>query len=195
MATGTRGEGASGTVEEKRRIPLSRLDTQDDEMRTWKTAENEQVARDTLDKMSGAISTLIECLGESPEREGLRRTPVRAAKALCFFTKGYEDNLTSTTCTGCRGQRLITVYTATKLVYIVFWSLYMLLVIIHAFGIVVHVCTLWYICISIVPGLSFLFWEGCVKRGWGWGYNVNIRDIHQVWWEVECLMRTTKKWW
>lgn len=91
MATG------EGAVEEKRRMPLSRLDT--DEMITWESAEKEQVAKDTLHKMSSAISTLIECLGESVEREGLSRTPLRAAKALCFFTKGYEDNLTSMICT------------------------------------------------------------------------------------------------
>lgn len=93
MATG------EGAVEEKRRMPLSRLDTHHDEMIPWGSAEKEQVAKDTLHKMSSAISTLIECLGESVEREGLSRTPLRAAKALCFFTKGYEDNLTSTTCT------------------------------------------------------------------------------------------------
>ena len=44
-------------------------------------------------KMAEAVKTLIECVGEDPEREGLERTPERAAKALLFFTKGYEMNV------------------------------------------------------------------------------------------------------
>lgn len=40
-------------------------------------------------KMAGAIRTILECLGEDPDREGLARTPMRAAKALQFFTSGY----------------------------------------------------------------------------------------------------------
>lgn len=36
---------------------------------------------------------MLECLGEDPNREGLLQTPERYAKALLFFTKGYEENL------------------------------------------------------------------------------------------------------
>ncbi|KAH7071216.1 hypothetical protein BKA63DRAFT_69058 [Paraphoma chrysanthemicola] len=46
-----------------------------------------------LQKLSGAVRTMLECLGEDPDREGLRDTPDRYAKALLFFTKGYEENL------------------------------------------------------------------------------------------------------
>ena len=53
------------------------------------------MASETITNMSHAFTTLIESVGERPEREGLQRTPMRAAKALCFFTKGYEDNLSS----------------------------------------------------------------------------------------------------
>jgi len=35
---------------------------------------------------------LIE-LGEDPEREGLRRTPFRAAQAMRYLTRGYEQRL------------------------------------------------------------------------------------------------------
>ncbi|KAL8772767.1 MAG: hypothetical protein Q9209_002112 [Squamulea sp. 1 TL-2023] len=46
-----------------------------------------------LAKIQGAVTTILECLGEDPEREGLRGTPERYAKAMLFFTKGYEENV------------------------------------------------------------------------------------------------------
>lgn len=46
-----------------------------------------------LMKLQGAVKTILECLGEDPEREGLRGTPERYAKAMLFFTKGYEENV------------------------------------------------------------------------------------------------------
>lgn len=39
------------------------------------------------------MRTILECVGEDPEREGLRGTPERYAKAMLFFTKGYEENV------------------------------------------------------------------------------------------------------
>ena len=84
--------------DEERRIPLSRLDTHRDQEIPWKTENEAKRASETLEQLSGAFSTLIECVGEQPQREGLKRTPMRAAKALCYFTKGYEDNLTSKFC-------------------------------------------------------------------------------------------------
>ncbi|RPB03657.1 GTP cyclohydrolase I [Choiromyces venosus 120613-1] len=46
-----------------------------------------------LNKLSGAIKTLLECIGEDPNREGLLDTPMRYANAMLYFTKGYEENL------------------------------------------------------------------------------------------------------
>ena len=43
--------------------------------------------------MSGAVKTLLECIGEDPMREGLLKTPERYAKALLYMTKGYEEKL------------------------------------------------------------------------------------------------------
>lgn len=57
-----------------------------------KDATDEEKA-ERLEKLSGAVRTMLECLGEDPDREGLRDTPDRYAKALLFFTKGYEENL------------------------------------------------------------------------------------------------------
>ena len=50
-------------------------------------------AQERLDKLAGAVRTIFECIGEDPEREGLRETPQRYAKALMYFTKGYEENV------------------------------------------------------------------------------------------------------
>ena len=55
--------------------------------------ESEAEADARLAKMSGAIKTVLECLGEDPEREGLKDTPDRYAKALLFFTQGYTQDL------------------------------------------------------------------------------------------------------
>ncbi len=52
----------------------------------------ERAARE--EKLAGAVRTILECLGEDPDREGLLRTPIRYAQALMFLTKGYEERLT-----------------------------------------------------------------------------------------------------
>ena len=44
-------------------------------------------------KMADAIQTILECIGEDPDRQGLRKTPERYAKALLWMTKGYEEKL------------------------------------------------------------------------------------------------------
>ena len=43
--------------------------------------------------MQEHIRALIEAIGEKPNREGLRDTPKRAAKALQFLTQGYTQKL------------------------------------------------------------------------------------------------------
>ncbi|ETN36515.1 GTP cyclohydrolase I [Cyphellophora europaea CBS 101466] len=50
-------------------------------------------AQARLNKLSGAVRTIFECLGEDPDREGLRESPLRYAQALMYFTKGYEENV------------------------------------------------------------------------------------------------------
>jgi len=44
--------------------------------------------------MEQFFKKLIQEIGEDTEREGLRATPVRAAKALQYLTKGYKEDIT-----------------------------------------------------------------------------------------------------
>src|SRR4051812_49327133 len=46
-----------------------------------------------MQKMAGAVRTILECIGEDPDREGLLQTPERYAKALLYLTKGYQENV------------------------------------------------------------------------------------------------------
>src|SRR3546814_16411026 len=43
--------------------------------------------------MEEHFRAIIEAIGENPEREGLLRTPHRAAKAMEFLTQGYEQDV------------------------------------------------------------------------------------------------------
>lgn len=53
--------------------------------------ETEPPGRD--DALVRAYRELIVGVGESPEREGLRHTPTRAARALEFLTRGYRQDV------------------------------------------------------------------------------------------------------
>ncbi|KAJ2943078.1 hypothetical protein O0L34_g18769 [Tuta absoluta] len=46
-----------------------------------------------LPDMANSYRLLLTGLGEDPERQGLLKTPERAAKAMLFFTKGYDQSL------------------------------------------------------------------------------------------------------
>lgn len=55
--------------------------------------ETPEQAAERLEKMRAAVRTILECVGEDPDREGLLDTPSRYAKAMLFFTKGYQVNV------------------------------------------------------------------------------------------------------
>jgi GTP cyclohydrolase I len=46
-----------------------------------------------IEVLEEAYRNLLEAIGEDPDRQGLQRTPVRAARALEFLTQGYRQNL------------------------------------------------------------------------------------------------------
>jgi GTP cyclohydrolase I len=50
--------------------------------------------KDYLDsKIEEVIRDLLQSLGEDPEREGLKDTPLRVRRAMEFFTRGYGMNV------------------------------------------------------------------------------------------------------
>ena len=78
-----------------RKMKLSKFDSQS-LRNAWQTEEEKHDAEATVQKMAAAFSTILQCIGDpNPDREGLQRTPLRAARALCFFTKGYEEDIHS----------------------------------------------------------------------------------------------------
>ncbi|MCL4150521.1 UNVERIFIED_CONTAM: hypothetical protein GTU68_045975, partial [Idotea baltica] len=54
-----------------------------------KIEEYDQVTTDSLKKL---YSGLLKDVGENPERDGLLKTPERAAKAMQFLTQGYSQD-------------------------------------------------------------------------------------------------------
>ena len=55
-----------------------------------KLAQTQQSDKTKLATMSAACRTILECIGEDPDREGLQKTPERWAKALLFMCNGYD---------------------------------------------------------------------------------------------------------
>ncbi|NXY47721.1 GCH1 cyclohydrolase, partial [Ceuthmochares aereus] len=47
----------------------------------------------SLPGLAAAYTTILRSLGEDPERQGLLKTPWRAATAMQFFTKGYQETI------------------------------------------------------------------------------------------------------
>lgn len=55
--------------------------------------ESEEEVNQRTAKIAQAVSVILEELGEDTSREGLLETPERYAKAMLYFTKGYQDNI------------------------------------------------------------------------------------------------------
>ncbi len=47
---------------------------------------------DCVSKLGEHYKEVLKLLGEDPEREGLLKTPERVAKAMLYFTSGYDQN-------------------------------------------------------------------------------------------------------
>ena len=44
-------------------------------------------------RIAALVERLLAELGEDPSREGLKKTPARVAKSLCYLTRGYRQSL------------------------------------------------------------------------------------------------------
>ena len=50
----------------------------------------DQYDQQCVDEMASHYKEILRLLGENPEREGLLKSPERIAKAMLFFTNGYD---------------------------------------------------------------------------------------------------------
>jgi GTP cyclohydrolase IA len=57
------------------------------------TREANRLEEKDLDRIANAYRELLAAIGEDLDREGLRRTPNRAGRALEFLTQGYRQDL------------------------------------------------------------------------------------------------------
>ncbi len=46
----------------------------------------------TIEELSALYYKILKLIGEDPEREGLKKTPERVAKAISYMTMGYNQN-------------------------------------------------------------------------------------------------------
>lgn len=64
------------------------------EERTRSVEDNEM----SLPSIAAAYTTILKGLGEDTQRQGLLKTPWRAATAMQFFTKGYQEKIIGEWC-------------------------------------------------------------------------------------------------
>jgi len=65
--------------------------TKKEEKRPYGLTQNN--CNQQLATMADSTRNILVNIGEDPNREGLRETPMRMAKAMMFFTQGYEQTL------------------------------------------------------------------------------------------------------
>lgn len=48
--------------------------------------------QEKVEEIASHIEAILRLVGEDPDREGLKKTPMRSAKALCHLTSGYSED-------------------------------------------------------------------------------------------------------
>ncbi|KAI3384092.1 hypothetical protein SNEBB_006445 [Seison nebaliae] len=76
--------------EKMKRATLRRLSTMS---RDAEEEKNLNTKTERVQAISYAYKDILYAVGENADREGLKRTPIRAAEAILFFTKGYEERI------------------------------------------------------------------------------------------------------
>ncbi|KAI4889214.1 hypothetical protein NFI96_004722, partial [Prochilodus magdalenae] len=73
----------------------SKQSTTSSVMESWKEERTRSVEDNemSLPSIAAAYTTILRGLGEDPQRQGLLKTPWRAATAMQFFTKGYQEKI------------------------------------------------------------------------------------------------------
>lgn len=61
--------------------------------RMHETSRKEAEDESRLPALEAAYTSILRELGEDTDRQGLLRTPLRAAKAMQFLTKGYHETI------------------------------------------------------------------------------------------------------
>ena len=100
MTISSNGSSSSGSLDNNGSNPLespSLLDRvasrPDRNTHNGKAAEIKATSEVAKEKMMEAVYTMLECVGEDPEREGLLKTPKRVAEAMEYLTSGYNQSL------------------------------------------------------------------------------------------------------
>ncbi|MDQ6860398.1 MAG: GTP cyclohydrolase I, partial [Verrucomicrobiota bacterium] len=50
------------------------------------------MSQDRLETLTDSFHQILEAVGEDPQRQGLLKTPSRAARAFEFLTQGYRQD-------------------------------------------------------------------------------------------------------
>ncbi|KAL4641205.1 GTP cyclohydrolase 1-like [Arapaima gigas] len=61
--------------------------------RSMDASRKESEDESRLPELAAAYATILQGLGEDTDREGLLKTPLRAARAMQFLTKGYHETV------------------------------------------------------------------------------------------------------
>lgn len=69
--------------------------------RKHETSRKESEDASRLPALEAAYTSILRHLGEDTDREGLLRTPLRAAKAIQFLTKGNHETIDGEFCRFC----------------------------------------------------------------------------------------------